>query len=159
MGGAADTHHGTAVALGGLAALIVGPSGSGKSDLALRCLTLAPTELIPEPAVLIADDRVHIEAVSGRLRVNAPETLLGQLEVRGLGIVPVPFRWAADLVLIAEIAAAGSVERLPDPPLWRDLLGIGVPVLRICPFEASAPSKLLLALMQTAQTQGGGQNS
>lgn len=159
MGDAADTHHGTAVALGSAAALIVGPSGSGKSDLALRCLTLAPTELIPEPAVLVADDRVNIEAVGGRLRVNAPETILGKLEVRGLGIVEVPFRWAADLVLIAEIVPTGGVERLPDPPPSQDLLGIALPVVRLSPFEPSAPAKLLLALMQAAQSHGRGQNT
>ncbi len=47
VGDAADTHHGTAIAIGGSAALIVGKSGAGKSDLALRCLATAHEPLIP----------------------------------------------------------------------------------------------------------------
>lgn len=154
MGDAPDTQHGTAVALGSAAALITGPSGAGKSDLALRCLAAAPSTLIPEAAVLIADDRVHIARVGERLRVSAPETILGKLEVRGIGIVTVPFRASADLVLAVELVAPGGVDRLPDPPLERDFLGLRLPLLRLCPFEASAPTKLLLALMQAAHGPG-----
>lgn len=153
MGDAADTHHGTAVAIGEAAALIVGPSGAGKSDLALRCLALAPTKLIPVPARLIADDHVYIDADGGRLRVRAPETILGKLEVRGIGIVEVPYRRSADLALIVELVAPGTVERFPDPVPQRELLGVPLPVLRLAPFEASAPAKLMLSLMQFAQVQ------
>ena len=148
MAAAPDTHHGTAIALGPVAALIVGPSGAGKSDLALRCLTLAPSPLVPEPAFLVADDRVHIEIVDGRLRVRAPSTISGKLEVRGLGIVSVPYRETADLALVAELSRPEDVERLPDPAPRRLLLGLELPVLRLAPFQASAPAKLLLALAQ-----------
>ncbi|WP_072372867.1 hypothetical protein [Hyphomicrobium sp. NDB2Meth4] len=153
MGDATDTHtlHGTAVALGAAAALILGPSGSGKSDLALRCLALAPTPMLPQPPVLVADDRVFIERTGHRLRVRAPATILGQIEVRGLGIITVPHRPAADLVLAVELVARQAVERLPDPiPSW-ECQGIGIPLLRLAPFEASTPVKLMLALMQVVQ--------
>lgn len=156
MGDATNTHHGTAIAIGPAAALIVGPSGSGKSDLALRCLTLAPTALIPETPVLVADDRVFLERVGRRLRVSAPETILGKLEVRGSGIITVPFRPSAHLALAVELVAPEGLERLPDPPPERDFLGIRLPVLRLSPFEASAPAKLLLALMRAAHSQGPG---
>jgi serine kinase of HPr protein (carbohydrate metabolism regulator) len=116
--------------------------------LALRCMTLAPTALLPDPAFLVADDRVHIETASGRLRVRAPAAIRGKLEVRGLGIVSVPYREVADLALIAELVQPEAVERLPDPPPERDLLGFKLPLLRLAPFEASAPAKLLLALVQ-----------
>ena len=149
MGDAPNTtHHGTAVAIGARGALIVGASGAGKSDLALRGLALAPGPFLPEAAVLVADDRVHIHRVAAGLRVSSPETIRGQLEVRGLGIVEVPFRASADLVLAVELVAPGAVERLPDPPPELDFLGVRLPVLRLAPFEASAPVKLLLALMQ-----------
>lgn len=148
MDGAPDTHHGTVIALGSVGALIVGPSGAGKSDLALRCLTLAPTPLVPEPAFLVADDRVHIEVVDGRLRARAPTTISGKLEVRGLGIVSVPYREAVDLALVVELSRPEDVERLPDPAPERVLLGLRLPVLRLAPFQASAPAKLLLALGQ-----------
>lgn len=140
------THHGTAIALEDRAVLIVGPSGAGKSDLALRCLTLAPSALIPMAARLVADDRVILTPAAGRLRIEAPASIRGLIEVRGLGILSVPHIECADLVLIAELAKAGEIERLPDPPPTRSLQGVELPLLRIAPFEASAPAKLLLAL-------------
>ena len=154
MGDAAETHHGTAIAMGGSAVLIIGPSGAGKSDLALRCLAVAPTTLIPLPAHLIADDRVLISREGDRLRLEAPETILGKLEVRGLGILEVPFERSADLALLVELVAPEAIERLPDPPPRRDLLGVSLPLLRLAPFEAAAPVKLLLALARAAQMPG-----
>jgi HPr kinase/phosphorylase len=154
VGDAVDTHHGTAIAIGGNAALIVGPSGAGKSDLALRCLAVAPSTLIPVPAHLIADDRVLISRDGDRLRVEAPETILGKLEVRGLGILEVPYARGADLALIVELVAPEAVERLPDPAPQRDLLGVSLPLLHLAPFEAAAPVKLLLALARMAQMPG-----
>lgn len=156
MAAAPETHHGTAIAVGGNAALILGASGAGKSDLALRCVMRAPTQLVPEPVLLVADDRVHIEGHAGRVRVRAPGSILGQLEVRGMGIVEVPYVPEADLVLCVELAAAGTVERLPDPPPERVVAGVRLPVLRLSPFEAAAPEKLLLALMRAAQAPGRG---
>jgi HPr kinase/phosphorylase len=154
VGDGPDTHHGTAIAVDGRAALIVGPSGAGKSDLALRCLSLATSALMPTAAHLVADDRVLISLTDGRLSVEAPEIILGKLEVRGIGILEVPYERTAQLALIAELVAPGAVERLPDPPPTRELLGVSLPVLRLAPFEASAPVKLLLALARTAQKQG-----
>ena len=154
MGDAADTHHGTAIAIGGSAALIIGPSGAGKSDLALRCLAVAPSTLIPVPAHLIADDRVLISLDGARLHVEAPETIRGKLEVRGMGILEVPYARGADLILIVELVAPEALERMPDPVPCRDLLGVRLPLLRLAPFEAAAPVKLLLALARTAQMPG-----
>jgi HPr kinase/phosphorylase len=151
VGDGPDTHHGTAIAVDGCAALIVGPSGAGKSDLALRCLSLATNTLIPAAAHLVADDRVLISLDDGRLSVEAPETIRGKLEVRGVGILEVPYERTAELALIAELVAPGAVERLPDPTPTRELLGVSLPVLRLAPFEASAPVKLLLALARTDQ--------
>jgi serine kinase of HPr protein (carbohydrate metabolism regulator) len=142
----AQTTHGTAIAMGGHAALIVGPSGAGKSDLALRCLALAPSPLLPEPARLVADDRVILSPQGGRLRASAPATIRDRLEVRGLGILEIPCVESADLVLVVELAEPAAIERLPDPPPQRAFLGVSLPVLRLAPFEASAPVKLLLAL-------------
>ena len=157
MGDAPDrqTHHGTAIAVDGSAALIIGPSGAGKSDLALRCLALAPTPLIPAAAQLVADDRVLITLADGRLRVSPPETIAGRLEVRGVGIVTVPYARSAELVLIAELAAPQAIDRLPDPPLRRDFLGVSLPVVQIAAFTASAPLKLLLALAGAAGQSAG----
>ena len=154
MGDGPDTQHGTAIAVSGRAALIVGPSGAGKSDLALRCLAVAPTALIPLAAQLVGDDRVIISQANGQLRVAAPEAIRGKLEVRGMGVVEVPYVASADLALVVELVAPETVERLPDPLPTRRFMGVSVPLLRLAPFEVAAPVKLLLALSLATQSPG-----
>ncbi len=154
MGDGPDTHHGTAIAVSGRAALIVGPSGAGKSDLALRCLAVAPTALIPAAAQLVGDDRVIVSPASGQLRVEAPETIRGKLEVRGMGIIKVPYVASANLALVVELVAPGAVERLPDPLPTRRFMGVSIPLLRLAPFEPAAAVKLLLALSLATQSPG-----
>lgn len=139
--------HATAIALGARAVLIRGPSGSGKSDLALRCLMQPPGGLIAEPAKLLADDQVEVVRIGARLEGRAPATLAGLIEVRGVGILTVPSTPAAEIALVVDIVPSGqSIERLPDPAPTVAILGVSLPQLRISPFESSAPAKLLLAL-------------
>lgn len=138
--------HGTAIALEGRAALIRGAPGSGKSDLALRCLAQPATDLIVGPALLIADDQVVAEPRDGKLYLSCPSPIKGLLEVRGLGIVSVPAGESAALELLVDLVAHDEVERLPDPEVSSELLGVRVRRLALFPFEASAPIKLLLAL-------------
>jgi HPr kinase/phosphorylase len=151
---APENVHGTAIALGGKAALIRGAPGSGKSDLALRCLAVAPTALIPCPAALVADDRVDLRRSGDRILAEAPATIRGKLEVRGLGVLSVPSTASAELVLVADLTALEKIERLPDPPPVTELLGVRLPLIHIAPFAASAPVKLLLALAQTLRKPG-----
>lgn len=129
--------HGTSVALGGEGILLRGPSGSGKSDLALR--------LIDGGARLVADDQTELRRVKGTLMMRAPAMIAGCLEVRGVGILRVPSLPAAPLRLVVDLVAPDAVERLPEPAECA-LLGLSVPLLRLAPFEASAPAKLRLAL-------------
>jgi HPr kinase/phosphorylase len=148
---APDNLHGTAIALGGHAALIRGGPGSGKSDLALRCLAFAPTALIPLPTVLVSDDRVIVSREENQLFAESPATIRGKLEVRGLGIVTVPHVARAQLVLVADLTDPQHIERLPDPAPTTDLIGVRLPLLQLAPFEAAAPVKLLLALTQSVK--------
>jgi len=151
---AAELVHGTCVALGRSAALLRGPSGSGKSDLALRFLFLArrgPAAL--EPPTLIADDQVRVRREGAALLVEAPPTLRGKLEVRGLGIVDMKFASQAELVLVVDlVAAASEVERMPDTDASGRLLGVDVPAIRLWAAEPSAPIKLALALARARKT-------
>ncbi len=132
---------GTAIAIGNAALLLIGPSGSGKSDLALR--------MIDGGARLVSDDRVELVVEGDRLCCRAPSnippSLLGRIEARGVGIVPAPrttgstpLQWVITLVPSAE------VERLPAAES-RTFLGHAVPVLRLNAFEASTAVKLRLA--------------
>jgi HPr kinase/phosphorylase len=109
--------------------LLIGPSGSGKSDLALR--------LLGRGFSLVADDRVDIEDGVA----TAPTALAGLLEVRGLGIVRLPHAAAARLALVAELGVAP--ERLPAPARHT---GLGLPLIRLDPAAASAPDRVALAL-------------
>jgi len=139
--------HGTCVALGPHAALLRGSSGSGKSDLALRFLALEPEhDLQPR---LVADDQVWVETKGdGSLIASPPETIAGKIEVRGLGILDLPHRPNARLILVADLVSAEEVPRMPpDPPVRITLAGVALPVVKLAPFELSAALKLKLALL------------
>jgi serine kinase of HPr protein (carbohydrate metabolism regulator) len=129
--------HATCVEIGGHAVLIRGPSGGGKSDLALR--------LIDGGAVLVADDQTNITVEGGRLFAAVPETIAGMIEVRGLGIVRLPYRARAPLALVIDLVQPKDVERLPEPSS-ASLLGVMVPRLALAAFEASAAAKVRLAM-------------
>jgi serine kinase of HPr protein (carbohydrate metabolism regulator) len=80
-----------------------------------------------------------------RFPAGAPESLRGRIEVRGLGIMPVPFVAEARLDWIIDLVAAAALERLPEP-LAVELLGVGLPLLRLAAAEPSAPAKVRLAV-------------
>ncbi|MDX3909663.1 MAG: HPr kinase/phosphatase C-terminal domain-containing protein [Sphingobium sp.] len=136
MNGQSETLHGTTVALDGRAVLLIGPSGSGKSDLALR--------LTDRGADLVSDDYTVILRKGDTLIASAPENIAGKMEVRGIGIVEMPAVRDAPLALILDLAA--PVQRYPDVPATKEIAGISVPLLPLSPFEASAPIKVALAL-------------
>lgn len=149
MSAAADTLHGTVIAVDGRAVLLRGPSGAGKSDLALRCIGWpAGGPLVPRPFRLVADDRVFAVAVGGVVSVSCPPSIAGLIEVRGVGIVRVEAVAQAQLALVIDLLVAGQrPERLPEPGRV-EIAGVVVPQLRLDPFEASAPLKVMLALAQ-----------
>lgn len=129
--------HATAVAIGGRAVLLRGPSGSGKSDLALR--------LIDAGGRLVADDYSQLQREKDAILVRAPKPISGLIEVRGIGILKVDAVPEAPLALIADLVAPQHVERLPEP-CSETIFGLSIPLVAIAPFEASAAAKLRLAL-------------
>jgi len=133
--------HATAVAIGGHAVLLIGPSGSGKSDLALR--------LIDRGAALISDDRTDLTLVDGRLLASAPATILGKIEVRGLGIVAVAT--VADVAVALAIQLGGPIERMPPPANTQTIAGIALPAFALDAFEGSAAIKVELALQRAIE--------
>jgi serine kinase of HPr protein (carbohydrate metabolism regulator) len=142
--------QGTCVALGRRGALLRGGSGTGKSDLALRFLALTGDgELRP---ILVADDQVFVEANGkGQLLASPPETIAGKIEIRGLGIVAVPYLPQAELVLVCDLVNEEDVPRMPPEPWDRtEISGRLLPALKLSPFELSAPLKLKMALLLAA---------
>lgn len=121
--------HGSCVSRNGDAILLIGPPGSGKSDLALR--------LLARGFDLVADDQVDI--IDGI--ASCPTSLQGLLEARGLGIVRLPYRTGVRLVLIVDLTT--KADRLPGPRQHPDLR---LPIVCIDPAAPSAPERVALAL-------------
>jgi HPr kinase/phosphorylase len=139
--------HGTCVALGNCAALLRGPSGAGKSDLALRFVAL-PGEDGDQP-LLVADDQVLVARNgSGELVASAPPTIAGKIEVRGLGVMELPAAARARLALVCDLVKGEEVPRMAPHPWERTVIaGVSVKLIKLDPFEASAPLKLKMALL------------
>ena len=98
------TLHATTVAVQGRGLLIIGPSGSGKSSLALQLIALG--------ASLLADDRTDLHHDGTRLLARCPDALHGMIEARGVGIPHLPFVTEAPVCLVADLAQT-ETERLP----------------------------------------------
>jgi HPr kinase/phosphorylase len=141
--------HATCVAIAGRGVLLLGRSGSGKSDLALR--------LIDHPgrgagrralaARLVADDQVQLTVRDGRLFASAPDPIAGLIEIRGLGILRLARLRRAEIALAVRLVEPGQIERLPEPGERLELQGVAVPLLRLAPFEGSAEAKVRAALL------------
>jgi serine kinase of HPr protein (carbohydrate metabolism regulator) len=150
---AAEVVHGTCVALGRRGALLRGPSGCGKSDLALRFLFLArrgPAAI--EPPTLVADDQVELRREGDRVLAAAPGSIRGKMEVRGVGLVNVKALATCELVLVVDLVEPQAVERMPEPGAIARLAGVDLPLLRLAPFESSAPIKLALAVAHAGRS-------
>ena len=121
--------HGSCASRDGQAVLLVGPPGSGKSDLVLR--------LLGRGFELVADDQVDI--ADGQ--AAAPAALFGLLEVRGLGILRLQAVPSARLALVADLTR--RAERLPEPERHA---GLDLPLVRIDAAAPSAPDRIIMAL-------------
>ena len=132
--------HATTVAIGGHGVMITGPSGAGKSDLALR--------LIDRGAMLVSDDYTECIAQDGAVIASPPATIAGRIEVRGIGIVDMPFVPRADVMLV--VTLGGTVERMPEAYPKR-VVGIDIAAIALAAFEASAPIKVEIALSRLVE--------
>ncbi|MGE0733120.1 MAG: HPr kinase/phosphorylase [Alphaproteobacteria bacterium] len=127
--------HATCIAWEGVGVLLRGPSGGGKSDLALRAIGAG--------AELVADDRVELLVRGGALIARPPAALAGLLEVRGIGIVRLPYAPEARLGVVADLVPAREIDRLPAAQAV-EFLGFSMPRWALAAFEASAVDKLRL---------------
>ena len=128
--------HASTVAIDGRAVLITGPSGSGKSDLALR--------LIDRGFILVGDDQTIVRRDGERLVASAPARIAGKLEVRGIGIVEMETASDVPVALLVELTS--EIERLPEDNRTSAILGVSLPLVSIDAQAASAPAKVALAL-------------
>lgn len=117
----------------------MGASGSGKSDLALR--------LIDHGASLVCDDYTQINLKDGHLFVTQAPNINGLLEVRGIGLLTLPFVSSVPLKLVVDLVQQDKIERLPELQFF-DCLGQKLPLLSLHSFDASTPAKIRLILSQ-----------
>lgn len=146
MAGPFTTVHASAVLVGPRAVLIRGPSGSGKSRLALELIEAAGNGSLRFTR-LVGDDRVHLEVVGGRLVVRPAEQLAGLIEVRGLGILRVAYEPSAVAGMVVDLDDAP--ERLPlDHQQFANLEGVMLPRLGVA--QGDWPLPVLLATLKLA---------
>lgn len=131
-----ETVHATTVCRGNRAVMLAGPSGSGKSDLALQ--------LLDRDYTLVADDQTLLSAYKGRLMASAPPSISGKMEVRGLGIIELPIK--EDVPVCLYVALGEPPDRLPDDDEHETVFGIDVPRIRLMGSSPSAAIRIDMAL-------------
>lgn len=143
------TIHASAILLGHRGILIRGPSGSGKSRLTLAILQNAGADF----ARLVGDDRIHLEAAHGRLLMRPAKALEGLMEVRGLGIVRLPYEPVAVASLVIDLDAP-DVGRLPQETDLEAKIG-GVTLARLPVAPGGEPLARLRAYLPSKALFGG----
>lgn len=121
------------------AVLLLGDSGAGKSDVALRLIAMG--------AKLLADDQTALFAESGQLYAEAPETARGYIEIRGIGIVNIPAAARAPVLFCVRLTQEAP-PRLPEREFFRPdgLTLTSIPrIFRLNGLESSTPAKIAAA--------------
>lgn len=129
--------HATLVNYNDKGILLIGKSGLGKSDLALRLI-------FEKGAKLVADDRVTLSQNDNVLYGEAPDNIAGKIEVRGLGICELEHIKKSKIDLCVELCSSrDEVERLPQDE-FINFLGISITKIKIYPFDCSTICKIII---------------
>jgi HPr kinase/phosphorylase len=125
--------HACLLEIYGVGVLLFGESGIGKSEISL--------DLIKKGHCLIADDRVDIAAVRGKLIGTAPESIYGMMEVRGIGIIDVAKMFGINalakrasiklVISLVPFSAEESVERIGMKTERYQILNEEVPWIKL----------------------------
>lgn len=130
--------HASCVEIGGQAVLLLGDSGSGKSDVAVR--------LIDSGAALVSDDQTELKREGDSLIASPPSTIAGMIEMRQAGILRLDYKEQVPVKLCVDLVTTNdSLERFPKP-FYNSFLDCSIRSLRLSAYEASTPAKIRLAL-------------
>lgn len=133
--------HASAVAIDNMGIMIIGPSGSGKSDLALR--------LIDRGACLIADDQIDLMGPLDNPIISHCPHHINALEICGVGIIEMPC--INNIPLKLAIAITHEYERTPTPLPIINYGPYSMVTLKINPSEISAPIKIEQAVINLSK--------
>lgn len=134
-----DNIHATSVAINNSGVLIIGKSGSGKSDLALRLIN-------NKNAVLVSDDRTDICVKDNKLYASAPEVIKGLMEIRGVGIVRLDYTPIVEVKLVINLVDdIKKIERMSKDKFY-EKYGVKIPLIDLYAFEVSAVDKVVIKL-------------
>jgi HPr kinase/phosphorylase len=142
------TVHASAVLVDDRAVLIRGPSGSGKSRLVFDLIMAGQAQQVPE-AMLIGDDRVHLEVRDGRLWVRPAPELAGLLEIRGLGIRRLDCATAGVVGLVVDLDAPDAARMPASKALQTSINGVELP--RIPVGQGISALSLVVAALTTLE--------
>ena len=144
---AAGNVHATALVVGETGILITGPSGSGKSRLAMELLQSA--RVAGRFAALVADDQVLLRAVGGRVLAVTPKTISGLIELRGIGILRVPGLQRAVMHLAIAVTPQDDATRLPPADdRYEPGAGLSLPMVHAVAGHLRNPLELVEALTE-----------
>jgi HPr kinase/phosphorylase len=143
--------HANALALGETGLLLRGPSGTGKSSLTLALISRL--EARGDFARLVGDDRVSVESLGGRLVARPHPAIAGQIEVRGLGLLRLPYEPGCVLHAVVDLEPAGRAPaRHPEESEKTvSLQGVSLPRLRAQGWGDGAVDRIL-AFVQSVRT-------
>ncbi len=104
--------HGTAVLLGDRGVLVTGPSGAGKTALALALVSRFSAQGLF--CRLVGDDQIFVAGHGARLVCRAPGTIAGLAEVYGIGPQKLAFEPAAVIDLVVRLVPAARMHRFQE---------------------------------------------
>ncbi|MGD9419591.1 MAG: HPr(Ser) kinase/phosphatase [Verrucomicrobiota bacterium JB025] len=154
------TLHGCMVDMRGVGVLIIGKSGSGKSETAIG--------LLERGASLVADDMVRIKYVGGDLTATSPDLSRGYMEIRGIGIINVanlyglasirPSKRLDLVVTLKPHTDMNEVDRLGLQQKRYEILGQKVPHVEIPVAAGRDTARLVSIAALDIQLRGLGYN-
>lgn len=146
MSGSAKTNrHATALVAGNCGLLILGPSGAGKTSLALDLVSAMVMR--GRFARLVADDQVYLSVDGGRLCASTPPAIAGLAEIRPLGPRPMPHLGSAVIDLVVELAPSHMTARMIDDEIAA-IEGVRLPLVRLPEQSTAASTRVLLAMLE-----------
>lgn len=129
--------HASCISIGSRGVLLMGKSGSGKSDVALR--------LMARGGMLVADDQVILSEENGALIASVDPAIRGLIEIHGVGLVKFPVANNIPVRLAVHLVSLQEMEHIPSPQTY-ETLGVTIPLISIYGFDSSTPDKIYAAL-------------